>query len=109
MTLVKFLSLIILTALLFSLGCTAKPQTYTGTLTTKMCAAGHHAAGMSVADCVRLCRKDGSAYALAASGKVYELKGDVASLDNYAGMTVSVFGPRRGSTIEVTSAGPPTS
>ena len=109
MTLVKFLSLIILTALLFSLGCTAKPQTYTGTLTTKMCAAGHHAAGMSVADCVRVCRKEGSSYALATTGKVYELKGDVAGLDNYAGTTVSVFGPRRGSMIEVTSAGPPTS
>jgi len=109
MTLVKCSSLLTLATLLFFAGCTAKPQTYTGTLTTKMCAAGHHAAGMSVADCVHLCRKNGSAYALATSGKVYELKGDVAGLDNYAGTTVSVFGPRRGSTIEVTSAGQPTS
>src|SRR5437763_5556392 len=109
MTLVKLVSLLTLAAPLAFLGCTAKPQTYTGTLTTKMCAAGHHAAGMSVADCVRLCRKDGSAYALATSGKVYELKGDVAGLDNYAGTTVSVFGPRRGKTMERTSAGPPTS
>ena len=109
MTLVKFLSLIILTALLFFLGCTAKPQTYTGTLTTKMCAAGHHAAGMSVADCVRVCRKQGSPYALATAEKVYELRGEVGGLDQYAGINVSVFGPRRGKTIDVTSAGPPTS
>ena len=98
----------LLTALLLAiiLGCAAKPQTYTGTLITERCGAGHETS-MSVADCVRLCRKGGSPYVLAVGDKSYKLDGKVSALDAYAGTTASVFGKCRGSTIHVISVSAP--
>jgi hypothetical protein len=62
---------------------------------------------MSVADCVRVCRKEGSPYVLAVGDKSYKLDGEVTAIDAYAGTTASVFGKRRGGTIQVISVSAP--
>ncbi|MGH9519789.1 MAG: hypothetical protein ACRD2D_09060, partial [Terriglobales bacterium] len=49
---------------------------YTGTVSDDMCGATHSMAGkgMSDADCVRMCVKGGSAYALVVGQRAYTLK-----------------------------------
>ncbi len=97
---------VLLGLFLAAAGCTSKPQTYTGIVTTAMCGTNHFA-GMKPADCVRQCIKNGSQYALAVGGKLYKLDGNTAALDEYAGERASVFGTAKGGTIHVSSVSAP--
>ena len=92
-------------ALFAASGCASKPRTYTGVVTTTMC-GNVHFAGLTPADCVRKCIKDGSQYALMVGDTLYKLDGNIGGLDAYAAQTVSVFGPARRKTIHVTSVSP---
>jgi len=67
-----------------------------------MCGTQHFT-GMTPAECVRKCIKDGSQYALVVGGKLYKLDGNIAGLDAYAGEKASVFGTAKGDTIHVSS------
>ncbi len=93
-------------ALVAAGGCASKPRTYTGVVTTMMC-GNVHFAGLTPADCVRKCVKDGSQYALMVGDTLYKLDGNVAGLDTYAAQTVRVFGSARRKTIHVTSISSP--
>ena len=89
--------------LIFVLGCTVRPQDYTGTVTTEMCVTGRHASAMPVSECVRICHKQGSPYVLVAGKKTYQLAGNLGLLDTYGGAEASVYGSRRSNTIYVDS------
>ena len=97
---------VLLGLLLAAAGCTSKPQTYTGIVTTTMCGTQHFP-GITPAECVRKCIKDGSQYALAVGDKLYKLDGNSAGLDEYAGEKASVFGTAKGDTIHVVSVSAP--
>ncbi len=88
-------------------GCTSKPQTYTGVVTTTMCGGTNHVSGLTPAACVRKCIREGSQFALVVGGKLYKLNGNTAGLDAYAGEKASVFGTARSETIHVTSVSAP--
>lgn len=81
---------------------------YTGTVSDDMCGASHAsmaAKGMSDADCVRMCVKGGSAYALVVGQRAYTLKTtdkqQAALLDKFAGKRVTVSGMLNGTTLTV--------
>jgi hypothetical protein len=102
----KLLVPTMLALLLGAPGCSSKPQTYTGVVTTTMCGANHFS-GLSPAACVRKCIQGGAQYALALSDRVYKLDGNTSGLDAYAGEKASVFGTARSGTIHVTSVSAP--
>ncbi len=95
----------IVTAALALLGTAAfaADQTWTGTVSDKMCGADHKemAGKMSDRDCTLECTKGGAPYALVVEGKVYELAGHEADLRTHAGHNVTVTGELKGDTIRV--------
>ena len=97
---------LVLLGMVLAAGCTSKPQTYTGIVTTTMCGTKHFP-GMTPAECVRRCVKDGSQYALVVGDKLYKLDGNTAGLDEYAAGKVSVFGTAKGDIIHVSSVSAP--
>ena len=88
--------------------CAGKPRTFTGTVTTTMC-KDNHFAGMTAADCVRKCVKNGSPYALLVGDKLYVLDGNTTGLDAFAGATANVTGTSRWNKIHVSSVSAPKS
>lgn len=85
---------------------TATDVTLTGIVSDAMCGAKHSMSSMNTADCVRMCVKGGQGFALAVGDKVYNLRGDSAELDKYAGQKVILKGKLRGNTVSVDSAVP---
>lgn len=84
-------------------GAAAAGQTWTGTISDKMCGADHRKMGgqMSDRDCTLACAKGGSPYVLVAGDKIYQLSGHDADLRTHAGHAVSVAGELKGDTIRV--------
>ena len=78
-------------------------KTLTGIVSDSMCGANHMAKNMSQADCLRMCVKKGTKYALLVGKDVYTLEGHEANLDKYAAQTVSVKGTVKGQTMTVDS------
>lgn len=81
---------------------------YTGTVSDDMCGVSHSdmaAKGMSDADCVRMCVKGGSPYALVVGQRSYTLKTTNKQqdtiLDKYAGKRVTIAGVLHGTTLTV--------
>jgi hypothetical protein len=68
-----------------------------------MCGAKHMAKDKSAADCTRECVKTGSQYALVVGDKIYQIKGDKAELDKYAGQRATVKGTLEGNNVNVQS------
>jgi len=81
-----------------------KAQAFSGVLTDAHCGPRHPSKSrLSAGDCVKMCLKRGSAWALVDGEKIYTLKGDSPVLDQLAGERVSVSGTLDGNTIQVQS------
>jgi hypothetical protein len=78
-------------------------KTLTGVVSDSMCGVNHMAKNMSSADCLRMCVKKGTKYALVVDKKVYTLEGHEAELDKYAAQKVTLQGTVNGETVNVTS------
>lgn len=81
----------------------AADQTWTGSISDKMCGADHKKMGgkMSDRDCTLACTKGGAPFVFVADGKVYQLSGHDADLKTHAGHTVKLTGELKGDTIRV--------
>ena len=84
----------------------ALAETFTGTVSDTMCGKKHMMAGVSDAECVRACVKDGADYAIVIGDKVYTLKGDKAQIDKLSGAKVVVDGELSGDTLTAKSIKP---
>jgi len=78
-------------------------KTLTGVVSDSMCGANHMAKDMSHADCLRMCVKKGTKYALVVGKDVYTLEGHEADLDKFAAQKVSLTGTVNGQTVTVQS------
>jgi len=83
-----------------------KETTLTGVVSDAMCGKKHAMQNMSSADCTRMCVKGGQGFALVVGDKVYNLRGDSADLDKYAGQKVTVKGKLNADTAVVESVTP---
>lgn len=96
---------VLITIVLLSLasGAYAADQTWTGTISDKMCGADHSEmkGKTSDRDCTLACAKSGAPYALVTEGKVYELANHESDLKTHAGHKVTVTGELKGDTIRV--------
>jgi hypothetical protein len=81
-------------------------KTLTGVVSDSMCGTNHMAKNMNPADCLRMCVKKGTKYALVVGKDVYTLEGHEADLDKYAAQTVAVKGTVNGQTMTVDSVAP---
>ncbi len=85
----------------------ASTQTLTGQISDSMCGAQHKEKGISPADCVRACVKQGAHYALVVGDKVYTLDtsddSTVSKLNTLAWEKAKVTGTVNGDTITVKS------
>ena len=89
----------------------AADQTWTGSISDKMCGADHSKMGgtMSERDCTLACTKGGTPYVLAVDGKIYQLSGHDADLKTHAGHTVNLTGELKGDSIKVSKVEMPKS
>ncbi len=78
-------------------------QTLTGVVTDDMCGKKHMVPGKSDAECIRMCIKAGSKYALQAGDKLYTLSGDEKQFEGFAGKKVTISGDINGKTLAVKS------
>jgi hypothetical protein len=81
-------------------------KTLTGVVSDSMCGVNHMAKNLSAADCLRMCVKKGTKYALVVGKDVYTLEGHEAELDKYAAQTVSLKGTVKGQMMTVESVTP---
>jgi len=81
-------------------------KTLTGVVSDSMCGANHMAKNMNPADCLRMCVKKGTKYALVVGKDVYTLQGHEAELDKYAAQTVLLKGTVNGQMMTVESVTP---
>jgi hypothetical protein len=84
-------------------GALAADQTWTGTISDKMCGRDHSKMGgkMSARDCTLACAKGGAPYVLVSDGKFYQLTNHDADVRTHAGHMVNVTGEVKGGTIRV--------
>ncbi len=94
---------IIVAAMLIATSAFAAEQTWTGTISDKMCGADHTQmrGKMSDRDCTLASAKGGAPYALVVDGKVYELSNHESEVKTHAGNRVSVTGEVNGNAIRV--------
>jgi hypothetical protein len=85
---------------------TGSQKTLTGVVSDSMCGVNHMAKNMNSADCLRMCVKKETKYALVVDKKVYTLEGHEAELDKYAARKVTLQGTVNGETVNVTSVAP---
>lgn len=103
----SFLAAVALLGAATMLGQTSGPQkTLTGVVSDSMCGANHMAKNMNPADCLRMCVKKGTKYALVVGKEVYTLEGHEADLDKYAAQKVSLKGTVKGQMMTVESVTP---
>jgi hypothetical protein len=83
-----------------------KPQAFTGRISDAMCGANHMMGG-EASECVRVCVRKGSKYALVVGDKVYALdtsdKTTLDQLDKLADQQAKVTGEVKGDSIAVLS------
>ena len=84
-------------------GAFAAEQTWTGTISDKMCGADHKKMGGRLSDreCTLACAKGGAPYVLLSEGKVFQLTNREADLRTHAGHAVVLTGDLKGDTIRV--------
>jgi len=58
---------------------------------------------MSPAECTRFCVRHGATYVLVDGERIYELQGNLAQINQFAGQRTTVEGTLNGSTIIVVS------
>ena len=81
-------------------------KTLTGVVSDSMCGANHMAKDMPSAECLRMCVKKGTKYALVVGKDVYALEGHEADLDKYAAQKVNLTGTVNAQTVTVQSVTP---
>jgi hypothetical protein len=81
-------------------------KTLIGVVSDSMCGANHMAKNMPSADCLRMCVKKGTKYALVVGKDVYTLEGHEADLDRYAAQEVKLTGTLNAKTVTVQSVTP---
>jgi hypothetical protein len=81
----------------------AAPQTIDGVISDTMCGKKHMLPGKSAAECIQVCVKEGSSYALVAGDKVYTLAGKPQAIAPFAGKRVHIEGDLKNNTLTVTS------
>ena len=81
-------------------------KTLTGVVSDSRCGVNHMAKNMDPADCLRMCVKKGTKYALVVGRDVYTLEGHEAELDKYAAQTVYLKGTVKGQAMTVESVAP---
>ena len=94
---------VVLSVLTLGGGVLAADQTFTGSISDKMCGTNHKAMGPKMMDreCTQACTKGGAPYVLVSEGKVYTLTNHDADLRTHAGHTVILTGELRSDTIRV--------
>jgi hypothetical protein len=99
--------LLCLTLALTALLNAAPPQTFTGVITDTQCGAMHGMKGHTDADCVKMCVKGPSQYALLDGQRVLKLS-DQKTPAKFTAQKVKVTGvyDEKSETIKVTSIGP---
>jgi len=107
----KAVGVLVVTLMIGALGMSAEAaatgqKTLIGTVSDSMCGRTHMLKDKSEAECLRLCVKQGSKYALVVGKEVYTLVGHEADLDKYAAQKVRVAGSVKGTTITVASVAP---
>lgn len=96
-------SVLFVLLLMTSVGATAAPQSFVGTVSDSMCGAKHMVPGKTDAECARICVKANSKYALVVDKKVYVFSGPQEDFSKLAGRRVRVTGENKGDTISVQS------
>ncbi len=81
----------------------AATQTIDGVVSDTMCGKKHMLAGKTAAECIQVCVKEGSSYALVAGAKVYTLAGKPQAIAPFAGKHVRIDGDLKNDTLTVTS------
>jgi len=81
----------------------AAAQTIDGVVSDTMCGKKHMLAGKTAAECIRVCVKEGSSYAIVAGDKVYTLAGRPQAIAPFAGKHVHIEGDLKNNTLTVTS------
>ncbi len=81
----------------------AAAQTIDGVVSDTMCGKKHMIAGKSAAECIQVCIKEGSSYALVSGAKVYTLAGKPQTIAPFAGKHVHIEGDLKNNTLTVTS------
>ena len=96
-------------SMLVASGAFAADQTWTGTISDKMCGADHKkmAGKLSDRECTQACAKGGAPYVLVADGKVYQLTNHDADLRTHAGHVVNLTGELKGDSIRVSNVAMP--
>ena len=103
----SFLTAVALLGAATMMGQTSGSQkTLTGVVIDSMCGVNHMAKNMAPADCLRMCVKKGTKYALVVGKDVYTLEGHEAELDKYAAQTLSLKGTVKGQVMTVESVAP---
>jgi hypothetical protein len=103
----SFLAAVALLGAATMLGQTSGSQkTLTGVVSDSMCGVNHMAKNMDPADCLRMCVKKGTKYALVVGKDVYTLEGHEAELDKYAAQKVSLTGTLKAQTLTLQSVAP---
>jgi hypothetical protein len=99
----KIAGIVAVAMLMATSGAFAADQTWSGTISDKMCATDHKdmRGKMSDRDCTLACAKGGTPFALVSGGKVYALTGHEADLREQAGHAVKLTGELKGDTIRV--------
>jgi hypothetical protein len=81
----------------------AATQTIDGVVSDTMCGKKHMLSGKSAAECIRICVKEGSSYAIVVGDKVYTLASKPQAIAPFAGKHVRVEGDLKNNTLTVTS------
>jgi hypothetical protein len=81
----------------------AAAQNFDGVVSDTMCGKKHMLAGKSAAECIRICVKGGSSYALVVGDKVYTLSAKPQTLAPVAGKHVHIEGSLKDNKITIFS------
>ena len=92
----------LMTILLAAYPAVAAEQTLKGVVSDAMCGRKHMLNGKTDAECIRVCIKAKSKYALVTPDKVYTINESAADLDKLAGKQVQVTGDIEGSNLKIT-------
>jgi len=81
-------------------------KAYSGVITDAHCGPKHSDSERGASECARMCVHNGSRYTIVDGDKKFEVTGNLAQFDEFAGQRVSLFGVLAGNTIKVVSIGP---
>ncbi len=89
-------------------GVRAANQTFSGVITDAHCGPKHSDSDKGPSECARMCVRNGSKYNIVDGDKKYDVAGNLAQFDEFAGQRVRLFGSLEGNTIKVVSINPGT-